>query len=32
MLVVGLHPADLTPADAHLSIGEVTAYGARGGG
>jgi uncharacterized delta-60 repeat protein len=28
MLIAGLHPADLNPADSQLSIGEVTAYGA----
>jgi hypothetical protein len=28
MLVVGLHPADLPPADSQLTINEVTAYGA----
>lgn len=28
MLVAGLHPADLAPADSLLSIGEVTGYGA----
>jgi uncharacterized delta-60 repeat protein len=28
MLVAGLHPADLPPADSQLAINEVTAYGA----
>ena len=28
MLVAGLHPADLAPADMRLAIAEVTAYGA----
>lgn len=28
MRVIGLHPADFTPANQEISIGEVTAYGA----